>query len=81
MNIMQEVACKLLVSAIDEAMANINHQFVIIAPQRPDRRPEKCLTRSRPVTYCISVDPMKSGTDAARTAGTREKASCFQMVS
>jgi hypothetical protein len=40
MNIMQEVACKLLVSAIDEAMANIDHQIVISAPQPPDRRPE-----------------------------------------
>jgi hypothetical protein len=48
MNIILEVACKQLVSAIDEAMANIGHQIVISAPQRPDRRPEKCLARERP---------------------------------
>jgi hypothetical protein len=55
MNIMQEVACKLLVSAIDEAMANINHQIVIIALQRPDRRPEKCLTREQPPSYLLHI--------------------------
>jgi hypothetical protein len=33
-------ACKQPVSAIDEAMANIDHQIVISAPQPPDRRPE-----------------------------------------
>jgi hypothetical protein len=47
MNIILEVACKQLVSAIDEAMANIDHQIVISAPQRPDCRPEKCLTREQ----------------------------------
>jgi hypothetical protein len=32
-------------------MANIDHQIVIIAPQRPDRRPEKCLTREQPPSH------------------------------
>jgi hypothetical protein len=51
MNIILEVACKQLVSAIDEAMANIGHQIVISAPQRPDRRPEKCLAREQPPSH------------------------------
>jgi hypothetical protein len=65
MNIILEVACKQLVSTIDEAMANIGHQIVISAPQRPDRR-QKNASRvsSRPVIYRTSLEPAKS-TDAA----------------
>jgi hypothetical protein len=48
MNIMLEVACKHLVSAIDETIVNIGHQIVISAPQRPDRRSGKCLMREQP---------------------------------
>jgi hypothetical protein len=41
-------------------MANIDHQIVIRAPQPPDRRPENASQAARPVTYHISLEPVKS---------------------